>query len=164
MYRIIDHPNYNKNTFDYDFSLLKIYGRIIYNAKQRAIKLPEENDQSKVGQSVRVLGWGNTMNSEESTDYLREVKLIIVDDSECEKAYKDYQIDIKLNKVCAVHPDRVDGKDACQGDSGGPLQRLDDGVLIGVVSFGVGCAKADFPGIYARVSSVRKWIREVARV
>lgn len=164
VYRIIDHPNYDSSNFDYDFSLLKIFGRIFYNEKQRAIKLPNEFDEPIEGQSVRVLGWGNTMNSEESTDYLREVKLIIVKDKECEEAYKAYRVDVQLNKVCAVHPDRIDGKDACQGDSGGPLQRIEDGALIGVVSFGLGCAQAEYPGIYSKVSSVRSWIRTVTNV
>lgn len=50
------------------------------------------------------------------------------------------------------------------GDSGGPLQRLSDGKLIGVVSFGMGCGQAEYAGIYAKVSAARSWIKEVANV
>lgn len=114
--KIIDHPSYDSSSFSYDFSLLKIFGRFHYNERQLPVKLPEENDESKVGQAVRVLGWGNTMSAYESTDYLREVELIIIDHEECEKSYNAFKIDVKLNKVCAVHPERVDGKDACQGN------------------------------------------------
>lgn len=59
------------------------------------------------------------------------------------------------------------GKDACQGDSGGPLSLLDnDGsrVLVGVVSWGDDCAQPYYPGVYARVSSVRSWIKNISGV
>ena len=43
------------------------------------------------------------------------------------------------------------GTDTCQGDSGGPLAVVEDGkyVLVGVVSYGAGCASSS-PGVYAR--------------
>ncbi|KAL7517701.1 hypothetical protein ACHAWX_002600 [Stephanocyclus meneghinianus] len=54
------------------------------------------------------------------------------------------------------------GKDSCQGDSGGPLiipgASADTDTLIGVVSWGSGCAR-EYPGVYARVSKAYEWIK-----
>ena len=56
-------------------------------------------------------------------------------------------------------------KDTCQGDSGGPLFFEDEingvrkYVLAGIVSYGVECAKPNYPGIYTRVSYYLDWIR-----
>lgn len=47
---------------------------------------------------------------------------------------------------------------SCDGDSGGPLL-TEDGILIGVTSWGLGCARFDRPGAYARVSAAYSWIR-----
>lgn len=162
--KIFIHPKYDNSNFDNDFSIVKIYGRMFYNKNQRTIKLADEGDELVPGEMTRVLGWGNTQNSAESTEYLRGVELSLISDEDCEEAYKLYAIKINPNKVCAIHPDKIDGRDACQGDSGGPLQRLSDGKLIGVVSFGVGCAQAEYAGIYAKVSSARDWIKEIANV
>merc|ERR1712051_906056 len=69
----------------------------------------------------------------------------------------DYKNQISGNMMCA----NDNGEDSCQGDSGGPLvirSRTGD-VQVGVVSWGVGCAHRDFPGVYARVSAQYHWIR-----
>mmetsp|Transcript_16389 Transcript_16389/g.34251 ORF Transcript_16389/g.34251 Transcript_16389/m.34251 type:complete len:124 (-) Transcript_16389:167-538(-) len=66
---------------------------------------------------------------------------------------------IDKSMLCAQHRSR----DACQGDSGGPLiirgDTAKDDILVGLVSWGVGCANK-FPGVYARVSSAHGWIRK----
>jgi secreted trypsin-like serine protease len=50
--------------------------------------------------------------------------------------------------------------DTCQGDSGGPLMMFSDRqwILVGITSYGAGCALADHPGVYARVSYYKDWI------
>ena len=50
------------------------------------------------------------------------------------------------------------GKDSCQGDSGGPLIRASSGLLVGVTSWGNGCALDGYPGVYARTSAVKDWL------
>lgn len=58
---------------------------------------------------------------------------------------------------------------ACQGDSGGPMAQYKDdesreAQLIGIVSWGKGCADRRYPGVYARVQEAREWILRVTGI
>ena len=69
---------------------------------------------------------------------------------------------ITSNMVCAGFTEG--GKDSCQGDSGGPLvvpRSSSDAtaIIYGIVSFGTGCAKPNYPGVYARVAKYLDWIQ-----
>ena len=47
-----------------------------------------------------------------------------------------------------------------QGDSGGPLVMKKDGkwILVGLTSWGEGCAREQRPGVWSEVAAVRDWI------
>ncbi|NJQ05360.1 S1 family peptidase [Streptomyces lonarensis] len=102
------------------------------------------------GTPSHVLGWGRTAEVGNASTVLRIAEVPLVADAACEAAYAShtFQVD-SASMVCAGLPEG--GVDACQLDSGGPL--VVDGVLVGVVSWGNGCARPDFPGVYVRVSA-----------
>ncbi|KAF0695296.1 Aste57867_13877 [Aphanomyces stellatus] len=87
-----------------------------------------------------------------------EVSVRVWDSANCSKILDDSSIDATM--VCAGG---VKGQDSCQGDSGGPLTLEKEGkeVLVGVVSWGIGCGRKSSPGIYARLSepSIQKFIQ-----
>ena len=101
---------------------------------------------------------GATQNSAQSNVQLRKVDVPIVSRSECIADYlKDSPPKIVTTDMICAGLD-AGGKDSCQGDSGGPIVDASTGTLIGAVSWGTGCALAGFPGVYARVGSLREFI------
>lgn len=53
-------------------------------------------------------------------------------------------------------------KDTCQGDSGGPLMMFTPNkqwMLVGLTSFGYGCARKSYSGIYTRIAAFKEWIK-----
>jgi trypsin len=113
------------------------------------------------GAPLFVTGWGATTAGGQLATVLRGVQVRAVSDTTCNS---DYQSDIPPipydGSVQTCAGDTVSGgKDACQGDSGGPLVKANgpsstaDDELVGIVSLGEGCGKADFPGIYTEVAA-----------
>merc|ERR1712088_851218 len=93
---------------------------------------------------------------------LQEVAVRVIGNEKC-KTYPDYSDKVQDSMICAGYKDG--GRDACAGDSGGSLvcKPTQDGpwVFYGITSWGIGCAKPEAPGVYARVPQFAKWIREV---
>jgi len=105
------------------------------------------------GMTGTVSGFGYTKYKGTQAKELRDAKVKIHSGEECSRMYKDVtSVYNATNMLCAGGLDR----DACQGDSGGPLIVHDNTganpQLVGVVSWGIGCATPDVPGAYARVS------------
>ncbi|MFJ8792454.1 S1 family peptidase [Streptomyces sp. NPDC102462] len=99
------------------------------------------------GTTARVLGWGTTSESGSSSNQLRTATVPVVSDSSCRTSYgADF---VQTDMVCAGYTSG--GVDTCQGDSGGPL--LIGGVLAGITSWGEGCARAGYPGVYTRLTT-----------
>ncbi|XP_013113234.2 trypsin 5G1 [Stomoxys calcitrans] len=157
--RIYQHLQYNRKTKDYDFSILELedYDSSELFFEIQYAKLPANDDVLAEGTLLTVSGWGNTKNPHERTDVLRAARVPKVNEDACKKTYNEHGV-VTGRMLCAGYPQG--GKDSCQGDSGGPLSL--DGTLVGVVSWGFGCAEPMYPGVYARVASVVPWIAETA--
>jgi len=113
---------------------------------------------------ARIVGWGDTSFGGSDSVFLQEADVPIVPDFRCQAAYPsafDQQ-----TMVCAADSETTPpgtAHDTCQGDSGGPLMVPDGSgafVLVGVTSFGTGCANPSFPGVYARLGSqpLNSWV------
>ncbi|KAA2258553.1 serine protease [Solihabitans fulvus] len=93
-----------------------------------------------------VLGWGRTTEGGYNSAQLLKVDVPIRSNAECTTAYPAFNA---AQSFCAGVPEG--GKDSCQADSGGPF--LVNGRLIGLVSYGRGCARPGYPGVYARLGT-----------
>lgn len=146
--QIISNPNYSD--LDYDYALIRLDGE----SKYQPIALGTLDPAA--GTSVTTAGWGYTRESGFSLpNNLRKVSVPVVDRAKCNAAYKNK---ISDRMICAGLEEG--GKDSCQGDSGGPLftGQGADRVLLGVVSWGEGCARAKKYGVYSNVSAALDWI------
>nr|P35037.5 RecName: Full=Trypsin-3; Flags: Precursor [Anopheles gambiae] len=153
--RVLEHPNYDDSTIDYDFSLMELESELTFSDVVQPVSLPDQDEAVEDGTMTIVSGWGNTQSAAESNAILRAANVPTVNQKECTIAYSSSG-GITDRMLCAGY--KRGGKDACQGDSGGPL--VVDGKLVGVVSWGFGCAMPGYPGVYARVAVVRDWVRE----
>ncbi|MFD7258990.1 S1 family peptidase [Streptomyces sp. NPDC059874] len=109
------------------------------------------------GTEAAVYGWGDTSGFGDYAYALRAARVTVLSDEVCGRAYPgdaDGQFRAE-SMVCAG--DDGGGKDACQGDSGGPL--VAKGRLIGLVSWGRGCGRADSPGVYTRIAPLADFVR-----
>lgn len=110
------------------------------------------------GACAVVTGWGDTRARPRSRlpDRLQAVDVPVVDSAECARVYPGM---ISDGQVCAGY--RQGTRDSCSGDSGGPLVvpgGMTGWTLLGIVSFGSGCAAPDAYGVYTRVSHYVDWI------
>ncbi len=139
------HPSYRDVTQGYDVSVLTLDR----NLTQGTLPIAGASDTAlyAAGTSSSILGWGTTSSGGSASRYLLRATVPLTSSATCSSAYgSDFK---SAHMVCAGYPQG--GTDTCQGDSGGPL--VAGGKLIGVTSWGEGCAGAGYPGVYAKVSS-----------
>jgi secreted trypsin-like serine protease len=155
---IFVHENYNARTFENDISLIQTDAAIAFSVNVQPICAPDPaNDY--VYYKSQCSGWG-TINSGGicCPDVLRYVTLNITTNAYCDAVYTTNTI--YPDMICATDNSGMNERDSCQGDSGGPLStKSASGIfsLIGIVSWGIGCASG-FPGVYCRVGSHTAWV------
>jgi secreted trypsin-like serine protease len=154
------HPRYNPPKYAYDAAVLKLYSPV-KGIKPIKLATAKQNELETPGRLLTVAGWGVTSEGGAPSVRMREVSLPVVSDSTARRAYSSAQYFPSLMVATGAK-----GKDACQGDSGGPL--FDPGptsTQVGIVSFGRGCARAGFPGVYTEVNNagIRTFILNAAR-
>ncbi|XP_049524699.1 proclotting enzyme-like isoform X5 [Dermacentor silvarum] len=158
--RIREHRDFQKDTFMNDIAVLRLKHTVKFNEYIRPVCLPERSDEDYFGKTAIATGWGTQTFGGPYSDILREVKLVVWNNTECNDRFAQPITEVFL---CAG-PKRREG-DACQGDSGGPLMvqsRSKQWTLIGVISWGIKCGEPGVPGIYTRISHFLDYIYEHA--
>ncbi|XP_011302141.1 uncharacterized protein [Fopius arisanus] len=155
--RVILHNNfYSDDLHDTDdIALLELKNPVKFTETIQPICLPAKGSEY-TGQDVKVAGWGRVKSGGEASSVLQEATLKVMSYAQCKNtSLGNY---ITRSMTCAYN----DGEDACQGDSGGPLlfQRNNSKFeTIGIVSWGIGCALPELPGVYVRLMDYLDWIK-----
>ena len=160
--KIIQHPRYDGNTLANDISILQLRTSVSLTEYPNIKPACLPAKRALFPGDAIVSGWGTVGSYMHSNSWLHEVNVTVFADGDCGSMNSHMTSDMLCAGLMAG------GKDACQGDSGGPLVAADPDKnyamsLIGVVSWGFGCAGEDALGIYAEVSHFTSWLKKQMR-
>ncbi|XP_061224174.1 transmembrane protease serine 5 [Neopsephotus bourkii] len=162
--KIIYHPLYNDNSLDYDIALMKLQVPLNFSDAIRAVCLPPSHQDLFQGTQCWVSGWGYTRPGQaQVAKTLKEALVPLIGTKRCNSSCM-YAGELTARMLCAGY---LHGSiDACQGDSGGPLVCQDEFAwrLVGIVSWGQGCAEPNYPGVYTNVAQLLPWIHHITEV
>jgi trypsin len=156
------HPNYNDGTTNYDYAIVRLSQPVQLGSRAVPACLPGGSFGGSFldDKTMTVSGWGSTSQGGNQAEVLMSVDVPGMSNQQCGNAYGQY--DITNAMMCAGRASG--GIDSCQGDSGGPLTYTTGTpaktYIVGIVSWGIGCAQAGNPGVYSRVTHVLPWINE----
>jgi len=157
------------NYSDSDFALCKLNEPVSIDQSKIRLELNDDYSVPTDGEALRIMGLGRLEPDAYGPEYVNDVVVPYVNHDECKAVWSsisdnNFNVSITDNKFCAGYVNG--GKDVCNGDSGGPLVKrtIDaDGMIVdthvGVVSYGIPCAKPGYPSVYARTSSRVDWIK-----
>jgi len=156
------HPNYNTTSFENDVVVMTLNAPLTLNAQVNTIDLNDQAACPTDGLMCTVAGWGKLEYNGAAPKTPMKVSVPVISSAKCVQAYHELNPTLAVSgdiHVCAVT--EKGGQDACAGDSGGPFVCTcgDKQVQAGIVSWGVGCARPDAPGVYARVSRFMEFIK-----
>jgi hypothetical protein len=157
----------------FDIALVRIKGS--YGGPLARVSGSSQDDPPEdLRYPVMIAGFGRTSASEENPEPIRsgdlrvlaasrellETLIPTVSRSRCQSLYQRHSYKIRSEQICAADQS-IKGRDSCQGDSGGPMVAFDRNnrpYVVGLTSWGIGCAQAGNPGVYTRVSSFHDWL------
>ncbi|XP_024084327.1 venom protease-like isoform X2 [Cimex lectularius] len=160
--KAMTHPGYDARRHTKDIALIYLKQTVQFTDLIKPICLPKSEpliSSNFEKKAPFVTGWGSVKYRGPSSSELLEIQIPVVSNAECQAAYTRLGATITPNEICAGL--KNGGKDACLGDSGGPMMMPEEGqhyYLIGVISYGHGCAEPGYPGIYARTTAFIDWI------
>uniref|UniRef100_A0A3B4FG01 Transmembrane serine protease 9 n=1 Tax=Pundamilia nyererei TaxID=303518 RepID=A0A3B4FG01_9CICH len=153
--RVIIHPAFNGTNMDHDVALLELAVPAPMSYTIQSVCLPSPVHRFLKSAECYITGWGS-MREGSLTNLLQKAAVNIIDQTDCQQSYGSV---LTSNMMCAGF--MAGGRDTCLGDSGGPLtcrQPSGQWFIAGVTSWGHGCGRVGFPGVYTRVTSIRSWI------
>ncbi len=132
--------------------------QLVKKGTAKTVKLNDDPNIPEDNQEIVLTGWGASSEYSFLASNLQHLHLKHIPQEECSKSYK-----VSDSMLCAGLMD--EGKDPCLvADSGGPVvtqsNTASEDILLGVVGWGVDCARQSFPSVYNRVSSRVAWIVE----
>ncbi|KAL4711633.1 hypothetical protein ACJJTC_011341 [Scirpophaga incertulas] len=154
---VIPHPQYDDPKFDKDVAVMKTVNPMNFSTTMRPIPLPPRGRPMEGGSKIIVSGWGRMENGASTIPKrLMHVELPVIYHLECRLTYITV---LTSNEFCAGNF-FLGGKSTCQGDSGGAATQ--DGMAVGIVSFGRGCGQSLSPSVFADIASppIRNFITE----
>ncbi|XP_067002303.2 chymotrypsin-like protease CTRL-1 [Anabrus simplex] len=153
--RVVRHRGFDSRTLYNDVAILTLDSAVSFTTQVHPICLPS-GSALYAGQDATVIGWGSLYESGQQPGVLQEVTIPIWTNQECRAKYGNAAPGgIVEHFLCAGQA----GRDSCSGDSGGPLM-VNSGrwTQVGIVSWGIGCGKGQYPGVYTRVTHFMPWI------
>ncbi|KAK3509244.1 hypothetical protein QTP70_025597, partial [Hemibagrus guttatus] len=156
---ILLNKAYNSVSHDYDIAMVRLSSDVLPGASIHPVCLPPYQLSIMEGDDLVVTGWGVLQENGKLPDVLQKATIPLIDRSVCSNA-SIYGSAITPRMLCAGF--LKGGVDSCQGDSGGPLVFLSSRWhLVGVVSWGQGCARKGLPGVYTDVRQLLNWIYSI---
>lgn len=152
--KVINHEKFHDPyRYSNDINLLQL--ATPFNLNENVSPICEPRSVDYLNEIVTISGWGYLRSGGSTTDELRYTNVAIKSRDECVQSYPN-RIDDSM--ICAS----ATGRDTCQGDSGGPMAFNNNGKfeLVGLTSWGRGCALPGYPGVYAKVSHQLEWIKK----
>lgn len=144
-------PKFTFKVMNWDVALLKLNASMTLGSNVSTIALA--TTLPAVGTVLRIGGWGAIKEGGTAVKHLQSTEVELYNKKKCKRDYKG-EAKLTGTMICA----EGEHKDSCTGDSGGGLYYAD--TVLGIVSFGYGCARAKYPGVYTSVPKVASWVNE----